>query len=99
MSLNVIKQLAERELSEINGTPLVTIISLNVINNDDDYYIPELNHLYVNAAIDNAEDEECDGPHPWDLVWDSDEDMFVSVMRLDQNEDDDEDNDELNEEN
>lgn len=92
LSLNVIKQLAEKELSDVNETPFVNIIALNTFNDDEE---PELNHLYVHAVIEDAGDADCDGRHPWVLDWDPEEDEFVTIMRLDQ-EVDDEDEEEGN---
>lgn len=81
MSLNVIKKLAQQELSKTIKAQTVNIIALNVLDVDDDQ---ELNDLFVIASLYECADEKYNGTHKWILEWDSDEDEFVTVMCFDQ---------------
>ena len=93
MALNVVLALAKKEIMDYCMTTRVGVVSVgfdyDVIESDEDGE----RTLMVMADVDTDDErfQDCNGVHPWALVWDEETCEFVQAGRWDQDEDDEED--------
>ena len=92
MALNVVLALAKKEIRDYCMTTRVGVVSVgfdyNAIGSDEDGE----RTLMVVADVDTDDErfQDCNGVHPWALVWNEETCEFHTAMRLDQDEDDEE---------
>ena len=95
MALNVVLALAKKEIMDYCMTTRVGVVSVgfdyDAIESDEDGE----RTLMVMADVDTDDErfQDCNGVHPWALVWDEEACEFHTAMRRDQDEDDDEEKD------
>jgi hypothetical protein len=86
MALNVVLALAKKEIMDYCMTTRVGVVSVgfdyDTIESDEDGE----RTLMVMADVDTDDErfKDCNGVHPWALVWDEDLCEFHTTMRLDQ---------------
>lgn len=91
MALNVVLTLAKKEIMDYCMTTRVGVVSVgfdyDAIESDEDGE----RTLMVVADVDTDDErfKDCNGVHPWALVWDEETCEFHTAMRWDQDEDDD----------
>lgn len=91
MALNVVLALAKKEIMDYCMTTRVGVVSVgfdyDAIESDEDGE----RTLMVVADVDTDDErfKDCNGVHPWALVWDEDACEFHTAMRLDQDEEED----------
>lgn len=89
MALNVVLALAKKEIMDYCMTTRVGVVSVgfdyDVIESDEDGE----RTLMVMADVDTDDErfKDCNGVHPWALIWDEEACEFHTTMRLDQDED------------
>ena len=89
MALNVVLALAKKEIMDYCMTTRVGVVSVgfdyDVIESDEDGE----RTLMVMADVDTDDErfQDCNGVHPWALVWDEETCEFHTAMRWDQDSD------------
>lgn len=93
LPLNIVLQLAKKELMECLNTKDVEILGVgfdwDVCESDDE----DERSLMVTACVDGDDEQHTAdyGKHPWVMVWDENTCEFHTLQRWDQSEDNDED--------
>ncbi len=86
LPLNVVLQLAKKEIMDYCMTTQVLIVSVgfdyDVIEDDE---VGERTLMAMaNVITDDERFKDCNGFHPWALIWDEEECEFCTVARWDQ---------------
>ena len=90
MALNVVLQLVKAELMDAYRTHNVDVLGVGFDDERTQFDEEGERTLSVMAHIEPKEKcfkNDC-GTHPWIMVWDEEQCQFVSLMRMDQENDD-----------
>lgn len=92
LPLNIVLQLVKKEIMDYCQTTHVLVVSVgfNYELYDEEDDTPLMAMVDVTTEEENFTD--CNGLHPWCLMWDEEMCKFNTVMRWDQKKDEDEDN-------
>jgi hypothetical protein len=93
MALNVVLALAKKEIMDYCMTTKVLVVSVGFNYNLKDEDGERTLMVVADVDTDDERSKDCNGVHPWALVWDEEICEFHTAMRLDQEEGDDEEED------